>query len=150
MKLLNRPLLVPCLLCGCKHFLSSGWCGFLIWFGWSAKGRHHSFSITEYLFHMSHAKWKAASFWSCIRTNFPLANSNELTVLWNCFSLHVHLQKKSLKLVRKLTSISWSLLSRHTIRRQSNPVIFPEVLKLRLTILNSLKLFASNKQLCIS
>lgn len=102
---LNRSLLVPCLLCGCKHFLSSGWCGFLIWFGWRAKGRQHSFSVTEYLFHMSHAKWKATSFWSCIRTNFPLANSDELTVFWDCFSLHVHLlQEKSLKLVRALTS----------------------------------------------
>lgn len=105
MKWLNRPLLVPCLLCGWKHFLSSRWCGFLIWFGWSAKGRCHSFSITAYLFHMSHAKLKATSFWSCIRTNSPLANSDELTLLWDCFSLRVNLlQEKSLKLVRALTS----------------------------------------------
>lgn len=54
---------------------------------------------------MSHAKLKATSFGSCIRTNSPLANSDELTVLWDCFSLHVHLlQEKSLKLVRALTS----------------------------------------------
>lgn len=78
---------------------------FLIWLGWGAKGRHHSFSKTEYLFHLSHAKHKAASFWSCIRINSLLANNNELTVLWDCFSLHVHLlQEKSLKLVRALSS----------------------------------------------
>lgn len=54
---------------------------------------------------MSRAKLKATSFWSCIRTNSPLANSDELTVLRDCFSLHVHLlQEKSLKLVRALTS----------------------------------------------
>lgn len=54
---------------------------------------------------MSHAKHEATSFWSCIRTNSPLANSDELTVLWDCFSLHVHLlQEKSLNLVRALSS----------------------------------------------
>lgn len=54
---------------------------------------------------MSHAKHKATSFWFCIRTNSPLANSDELTVFGDCFSLHVHLlQEKSLKLVRALSS----------------------------------------------
>lgn len=150
MKWLNRPLLVPCLLCGCKHFLSSGWCGFLIGFGWSAKGRRHSSSTTEHLFHMSHAKRKATSFWSYIRTNSPLANSNELTVLWEFFSLHVYLlQEKSPKLVRALTSNLMEFAAKAWNEKTVNAVIFSEVLKLCLRVFNILKLFASIKQLCI-
>lgn len=148
MKWLNRSLLVPCMLWGCKHFLSSGWCGFWIWFGWSAKGRRHSLSIREYLFHMSPAKRKPTSFGPASGPTLHLPTAMNWQYSRIAF-LYMFIFWKSLKLVRAFTAISWSLLPRHTMRRQSNPVIFPKVLKLRLTIFNSLKLLTFNKQLCI-
>jgi len=166
-KWLNRPLLVPCLLRDCKHFPSSWWCGFLIWFGWSAK-KEESLTQNSRIFVSHDSCWTEGNFILVLRQDQLSACSQQWTgnilgLLFstcsfsisgakqkksNAVSTSTLLQKKSKLIGEHTSNLTESIPKAHN-ERTVKPVICPEVFKLYLIIFTSLNFFASNNQQCI-